>query len=93
MTNDLVVWLLEQIAEDEGQVRGPDRPSIWLLPRRWHGGRVWLPMRIRDECDAKRRIVEWLMHPHTDRDTREPLLRLLALPYADRPGCRKEWRP
>lgn len=59
---DLATWLLEQIADDDSKVRGPGRPSILGLPRKWIG-RVWFPGRIRDECTAKRRIVE--LHGHT----------------------------
>jgi hypothetical protein len=63
------------------------------------------PARVLREIDAKRRILaevypevakaeemiqdEW----HSGGDTDGDLLRLLALPYADRPGYREEWRP
>lgn len=104
---DLAEWLLEQIAEDDRQVRGPGRPSILGLPRRWIG-RVWLPSRIRDECTAKRKIIELYRSIKVDdqadravqqmqRAERSALLeaiRLLAVPSSfDRPGYREEWRP
>ncbi|MFJ1995293.1 DUF6221 family protein [Streptomyces asiaticus] len=63
------------------------------------------PARVLREIDAKRRIIaevvpearkaeamineEWGSGSDTDGD----LLRLLALPYANRPGYREEWRP
>lgn len=78
MTDDLAAWLLEQIAEDDRQVRGPGRPSILGLPQRWYG-RVWLPQRIRAECDAKRRIIEAVQRgaaghpePHVNYDGQDP---------------------
>lgn len=64
----------------------------------------WDPARVLAEVDAKRRIIDlhkgvndycaecdlvrsnYPYHPCTT-------LRLLALPYADRPGYREEWRP
>lgn len=65
----------------------------------------WNPARVLAECDAKRRIVE--EHAKLDVTRVEALsnwerghqvaldkvLRLLALPYADRPRYREEWRP
>lgn len=69
---------------------------------------AWDPDRVLADCDAKRRIVEW-HREETLPDgvpTRTGLcdicmnwswpcdtLRLLALPYADRPGYMQEWRP
>jgi hypothetical protein len=52
----------------------------------------WYPARVLAEVEAKRRILDdasamvW-------RDALGNFLRLLALPYADRPGYREEWRP
>jgi hypothetical protein len=67
------------------------------------------PARVLREIDAKRRIMQvhnaqdsWGMCVACPRDERGamqveiedcPILRLLALPYADRPGYREEWRP
>ncbi len=60
------------------------------------------PARVLAEVDAKRRILDAIMEQfHPDdilngaQGTAEPpwLSRVLALPYADRPGYREEWRP
>lgn len=53
------------------------------------------PARVLREIDAKRRIVDryaWLRE-HGDTGGAAWVLPLLALPYADRPGYREEWRP
>lgn len=53
------------------------------------------PARVQHEIDAKRQIVDryaWL-HEHGDTGNTAWVLRLLALPYADRPGYREDWRP
>jgi len=66
----------------------------------------WSPARVLAECEARRRIVE-LEPTETPDDldgfTREwelgqaaalgSVLSLLALPYADHPDYREEWRP
>lgn len=67
------------------------------------------PARVLREIDAKRRIIDLCEPPLVEvtglRDSEpqylpgagapwgEDVLRLLALPYADRPGYRDEWRP
>ncbi|MEU1240060.1 DUF6221 family protein [Micromonospora parva] len=66
------------------------------------------PARVLAEVDAKRRILDLFEYeqadvslpwgppttvPGTRPATASPVLRLLALPYADRPGYRDEWRP
>lgn len=59
------------------------------------------PKRVLDEVAAQRAILqlatdlldeafEWENHHATDARC---IVKLLALPYADRPGCRDEWRP
>lgn len=48
------------------------------------------------ECEAKRRIIarcEWELVRVGQRGFAEDTLRLLALPYADRPGYDESWRP
>jgi hypothetical protein len=64
----------------------------------------WDPARVLAEVDAKRRILE-LHAPVIDgtqsswtwfagsESASEAIVKLLALPYADRPGYRSEWRP
>jgi hypothetical protein len=55
----------------------------------------WDPARVLAECDAKRRIVQWVQRwpwraePPSSVDG---LLPILALPYADHPDYREEWR-
>jgi hypothetical protein len=65
----------------------------------------WWPARVRAEVDAKRRIVdqcagladmgfvgsEW--PPGDMSELAAQVLSMLALPYADQPGYRDEWRP
>lgn len=56
---------------------------------------AWDPARVLREIEAKRRIVDryaWLRE-HGDTGGTAWVLPLLALPYADRPGYREEWRP
>jgi hypothetical protein len=69
-----------------------------------HGAR-WDPARVLAEVDAKRRIIDLSdkVRAWTDASAGATAgyaaalladtLRLLALPYADRPGYRPEWRP
>jgi hypothetical protein len=66
---------------------------------------VWPPARVLAEVDAKRRILDqcagladmgFVGSAWTPGDMSElaaQALSLLALPYADRPGYRDEWRP
>lgn len=60
------------------------------------------PARVLREIDAKRRLLyQFEQRGNSVRATVKPptggvwddMLRLLALPYADRPGYREEWRP
>jgi hypothetical protein len=60
----------------------------------------WDPARVLAEVDAKRQLLDWLDRADdkaTDCDyfnvNPDEAVRLLALPYADRPGYREEWRP
>lgn len=54
------------------------------------------PRRVLAECDAKRRVIRWVntwpWRPEPPSSV-DGLLPALALPYADRPGYREEWRP
>ena len=65
---------------------------------------VWDPARVLREIDAKRQLLaryeelraaskkEGLIGDVTE-EYQDFLLRLLALPYADKPGYREEWAP
>jgi hypothetical protein len=61
------------------------------------------PARVLAECEAKKQIVtdiadlvlepfgvQW---PDGYKEALEHVLRLLALPYADQPGHREQWKP
>jgi hypothetical protein len=54
------------------------------------------PARVLREIDAKRQLINWVrkwpLRTHTPASV-DGVLELLALPYADRPGYREEWRP
>ncbi|MGW4757738.1 DUF6221 family protein [Streptomyces chartreusis] len=52
----------------------------------------WDPARVLREIDAKRRILATLREEGGDRMFAD-IFQLLALPYADRPGYREQWRP
>ena len=86
----LTEFLLARIAEDErrvGFVRG-------FIPDEGDQGEYINPARVLAECEAKRRIVEHCDFDHLARSPGDPyVLRLLALPYADHPDYREEWRP
>jgi hypothetical protein len=82
-----------------GHVEETPMPGPWQEP-------VWPPARVLVECDTKRRILAeckyW--YDKVERGEDYPaladrfevamsVLRLLALPYRDRPGYRAEWSP
>lgn len=99
--SDLTDFLLARIAEDEAGNGCYGEGEYETCFRRSE--------RIERECEAKRRIVEehYFMPRHESRDfgfedgncvtcrKQGPCttLRLLALPYADHPDYREEWRP
>lgn len=101
MTDTLTLadFLLARIAEDEEDVTNAryDPSDHWWLPDAAY------PKRLLAECEAKRRIVErgrlteaWI--PTTDErsigaiNANRFTLQHLALPYADHPDYREEWR-
>jgi hypothetical protein len=75
--NELVAWLLEQIDHDE---------QVTLLVGSAFSG---------DWSEERRNIVAqcqvWLAAGQPE--AAEIILRLLAVPYADRPGYLELWRP
>lgn len=99
---DLASWLLEQIADDERMALRMDESSMHGVEAGDEAAFMHFldTDHIRAECDAKRRIIAELYDAELDApalDIRKPvadhLLRLLALPYADRPGYDESWRP
>lgn len=100
-------WIPEEeavIAADQGS-----DPVLFLERKRdaKHAAR-WSPAHVLAECEGKRRIIEahsaelmdvvdGVEHWTDCADCRQGppchTLRLLALPFADRPGYREEWRP
>lgn len=105
-SNTLTGFLLARIAEDEDVAKlcAQMFPPPWELGTRWGIAHVVRhdPARVLAECDAKRRIVEWAAPVLTNwptvglryiSDDGLDLLKILALPYADHPDYREEWRP
>ncbi|MGW2692368.1 DUF6221 family protein [Streptomyces sp. NPDC001296] len=93
------------IVVQRNRARGfPDRTAVLSSPVATHIARHD-PARVLREIDAKRRLLA--IHrpyvPEPDQAclgcaggimfTSCPVVRLLALPYADRPGYRDDWRP
>lgn len=87
MSDDLATWLLAAIDEEERVARetGDDPVDSEHQAR-------WTPARVLAECEAKRRIIGTLRDEGGDRLFAD-IFRLLALPLADRPGYREEWKP
>ena len=99
--SDLVEFLLARVAEEERLARRVQQRTRHEPPATIGGigdvGLVGYPYRrVLAECEAKRRIVEWWMAgrdgDESGYDTHR-LLTALALPYADHPDYRQEWRP
>ena len=104
---ELVKWLHEQLdgeAEDveESRALSPD-DLHWSMPSWLHRRRLMA------EIEAKRQILDAYVRELEDyeqykddahvwassreSDTLERVVRLLAVPYAEDPGYRDEWRP
>ncbi|MFE2712261.1 DUF6221 family protein [Streptomyces mirabilis] len=90
-------WVEAEIPKTEWKGPGDDGRHVGSVRRaedRAHIARHD-PARVLREIEAKRRIVDryaWLRE-HGDTGGTAWVLPLLALPYADRPGYREEWRP
>jgi hypothetical protein len=90
---DLTDFLLARIAEDEAvALRARDNAGSFGV-----GGHMvaWTPGRVLAECEAKRRIIERVSEVKWTGSyaVRDVVLEILALPYADHPDYRPEWRP
>ena len=105
--DDLVQWLGEQLDEDEQVQKSLDdwhARNCESIPVEGYNGPFpcdcGVPARVLREIDAKRQIIErctavqgLLLDDFTAEHLADDVLALLALPYADRPGYREEWRP
>jgi hypothetical protein len=121
MTDDLLVWLREQLDEDERVAR--EAPSVldggewpfWIdVDDQEHATATaryrdhFAPARVLLDIAAKRRIVDGCEETLPAEDAWDAVLdggsgeefvlarftlRMLALPYACRPGYRQEWAP
>jgi hypothetical protein len=106
-TVTLADFLMARIAEDEAAAQSAADPmdrigdgmEVW-------DGKDWRqfpdPARVLAECKAKKKIVERWEDPFGEwsaeqaeaaRKQKEAALRHLALPFADHPEYREEWRP
>ena len=93
-TATLTDFLLARLDEDAASAHQSMRePKLWAVVRRKLPGGHYVfaqtatPHRMLADVEAKRRIVELASSPGPQA------LRLLALPYADHPDYRPEWRP
>lgn len=91
----LTEFLRLRIAEDMA-----DAMTGWRWKTLPAGEYERLQARVLAECGAKRRIVEMAWHHLGDDDyawgmeeAKRQILAVLALPYADHPDYREEWRP
>jgi hypothetical protein len=85
-TMTLTDFLLARIAEDEACADGLE----------WDDGNpVHQTARVLAECEAKRQIVEACAEvlAYDAEALPQDVLRFLALPYADHPDYREEWKP
>lgn len=100
-TMTLTDFLLARIAEDEAAAehvnrgRWNSRVALLDLDLYGHVARQH-PKRVLAECDAKRRIVKTCAvyeYEVTNAYGYDDVLAALALPYADHPDYREEWKP
>jgi hypothetical protein len=106
--DELIAWLRAALDEDERVARAcphKDWPQIGNGAGAVHIAR-WDPARVLAEVEAKRRILDIHHHIECQHDRYGPggdcaecgneypceTTRLLAQPYAGRPGWREEWR-
>lgn len=92
----LTEFLLARIDEDhrtaivEASLRGDD--PYWGSGESSRWERQITPERLLAECDAKRRIVAHY-EGGQQLDSGTYACKFLALPYAEHPDYREEWRP
>lgn len=100
MTDDLVAWLRAQLDEDgrRSPLRGTCQQCyVWETEGCGGIGDECLRSRTMREVEAKRRIIDRCDHYLTYEDyglqLAAEVLKLLAVPYAERPGWDERWRP
>lgn len=97
---------IERTTTSRRMIRG-EMVAVKIEPPRWRTA-AWPPERVLAECEAKRRIVD-LHRPEEFADAPGEFccghcqrtagiypcqtVRLLFLPYVDRPGYREAWAP
>jgi hypothetical protein len=95
---DLTDFLLARIADEKEIARAAAKSESIV---QWHAESGhpydvhvsrWDPARVLAECEAKRRIVEWMGDKVWHVLYSDDVLCALALPYADRPDFDPEWR-
>jgi hypothetical protein len=107
--DEIVMWLRAELDVDEAnayEVHDRDCPSVlmtwtdWTTPKFVGRCDCGWPERVLAEVEAKRKLLDWLddtWDRATDADffgvDADHAYRLIALPYADRPGYREDWRP
>ena len=95
----LASWLLERITEDEATLPADDSGKRSTSQAWWSNDFevVFIEEdRFRAECEAKRQLIEQaqsMIEQDWALESYQRVLRLLAVPYADREGYRDEWRP
>jgi hypothetical protein len=85
----LTEFLLQRIAEDEARCGPADADGLRFCDA--DEGDHYRAARVLAECEAKRRIIAWYGDGGDVGDGGE-FLSILALPYADHPDYRAEWR-
>lgn len=105
---DLVEWLRAQLDDDEGAINLWADADVFYDTSGDTGdyAQRFDADRMLAEVDAKRRIIDECAYWHDKVEAGEhypaladrfevalSVLRLLALPYAEREGYRPEWRP
>jgi hypothetical protein len=102
--NDLTTWLRAQLDEDERLAQA----YLKLRASQGTERETWAYKLIVREVEAKRRMIDGCQETLVKEDDWDPVLnggtgeefdlaryvlRMLALPFADQPGYRDEWRP
>lgn len=84
--------VLESVAHDMQDQSRLGRPLIELLGGGTGIRQLTSPDYVLADIEAKRQIVE-LVPYLSEPGRRGDILRLLALPFADHPDYREEWKP